>query len=230
MVHPILYPVSVSVQPRRTLCDSHTSGVSSKDGLMMTVEHSAPYHLEPLRMACVSSPPVSPPPHFCNRGFFYLFGTEPKQNAVAKNIAMYNEVKKQRITVDADAANEQHYEVRAKTVLFMPLSSREMPRYAVPSGLGVHCCGLPAHPRMQMACTVGASRSHTGEKRNDGVKLTPILESRIYSDRTAFSPPSATLWVRFRRTSSLFWPPSKGTDRLFPCAPWAPAQVQFVRV
>lgn len=45
------------------------------------------------------------------RGFFYLFGTEPKQNAVAKNIAMYNEVKKQRITVDADAANEQHYEV-----------------------------------------------------------------------------------------------------------------------
>ena len=60
------------------------------------------------------------PPPFCNRGFFYLFGTEPKQNAVAKNIAMYNEVKKQRITVDADAANEQHYEVSAKTVLFMP--------------------------------------------------------------------------------------------------------------
>lgn len=96
-----------------------------------------------------------------------MFGTEPKQNAVAKNIAMYNEVKKQRITVDADAANEQHYEVSAKTGLFMPISARVMPRYlTVPSGLGVHCCRLPAHPRMQMARTVGASRSTAGKKRN----------------------------------------------------------------
>lgn len=47
----------------------------------------------------------------CERAFFWYKGTEPRGNAVATNIGMYNRVKKEPVTVDAAAANEQHYEV-----------------------------------------------------------------------------------------------------------------------